>query len=251
MYIITSVDDTSRHNIRLARILNELGLKATFFLNTGGIGREMTPGDVKQLSEWNEIGAHGVSHKSLTNLSKSEISYEIIASKNYLEKLTRKSITSFAYPYGFYNKTVINILQECGFQCGRTIAMFHTNINYPFKIGVTCVTDPITVKYFMIHHTKRFFEDSKHIKHLINLRALLTLTLKDPASLGRWDILIKKILAHLESFRHENMMFHLLIHADNIARRNEWDRLKEILTLLSLKSDNVTLGEAVRFFRRI
>ena len=58
------------------------------------------------------IGSHTVTHPDLTKLSVTNIDSELINSKNYLENITNKPIEYFAYPYGNYNKIVIENVKK-------------------------------------------------------------------------------------------------------------------------------------------
>ena len=62
------------------------------------------------------IGAHGYSHKPLTNLSIKEVKEEILKSKNSLEDILGKEINLMSYPHGSFNSAVKEIVKECGFQ---------------------------------------------------------------------------------------------------------------------------------------
>ena len=68
-----------------------------------------------------EIGAHTISHQMLTKIPLNEAKKEIFQSKSYLENLIGSSLVSFAYPYGAFNKTIINLVKEAGFYYGLTI----------------------------------------------------------------------------------------------------------------------------------
>ncbi len=66
-----------------------------------------------------EIGSHGVSHNVMSRLSKKEQYYEINESKTFLEKIIRKKITSFCYPFGrknSYNSDTIELLNKAKYQ---------------------------------------------------------------------------------------------------------------------------------------
>jgi peptidoglycan/xylan/chitin deacetylase (PgdA/CDA1 family) len=63
-----------------------------------------------------EIGAHTVTHPFLPAHSLEKQLHEIRESKTYLEEILDRPITSFAYPYGFYDSETVNVVRECGFQ---------------------------------------------------------------------------------------------------------------------------------------
>jgi len=113
-------------------ILQDLGLKATFFIPSGFIGKYINglfgkrpvinTQQVRELfSLGHEIGAHTISHQMLTKIPLNKAKKEIFQSKSYLENLIGSSLVSFAYPYGAFNKTIINLVKEAGFYYGLTI----------------------------------------------------------------------------------------------------------------------------------
>lgn len=65
-----------------------------------------------------EIGAHGMSHTRLAELSDSLADYEVRESKRSLEKLLGTEVVSFAYPYGEYNPRHVISVREAGYAFG-------------------------------------------------------------------------------------------------------------------------------------
>ncbi|MGD0345830.1 MAG: polysaccharide deacetylase family protein [Terracidiphilus sp.] len=58
-----------------------------------------------------EFGAHSQTHADLTRLSREQLADEVVGSKSDLENLLGTPVTSFAYPYGFYNDAVRELMQ--------------------------------------------------------------------------------------------------------------------------------------------
>lgn len=66
-----------------------------------------------------EIGAHSVSHRSLSRLPHEEAIFEISRSKEIIEKWTEKPCIHFAFPFGSsrdYNEELIHYVKKTGFQ---------------------------------------------------------------------------------------------------------------------------------------
>jgi peptidoglycan/xylan/chitin deacetylase (PgdA/CDA1 family) len=59
-----------------------------------------------------EIGSHTLNHKYLNNLSEPELENELGESKRILEEQTGASVISVSYPFGKYNKNVLNLSQK-------------------------------------------------------------------------------------------------------------------------------------------
>jgi peptidoglycan/xylan/chitin deacetylase (PgdA/CDA1 family) len=82
----------------------------------------LTHAELKQLASNNlvEIGAHTTTHPVLSAISKTEQQTEIQQSKEILERLLGKPVTSFAYPYGTkadYTSETVEIVRSSGFSC--------------------------------------------------------------------------------------------------------------------------------------
>jgi peptidoglycan/xylan/chitin deacetylase (PgdA/CDA1 family) len=121
-------DDGHRDNVEVALpILEGQGLKGTFFLTTGLLGRELTNsfgphwmmswGDARSLRELgHEIGAHTTSHPVLTELDPEEAWAEIRDGKEELEQRLATAVGSFAYPKGRLSPAVKRLVQDAGFR---------------------------------------------------------------------------------------------------------------------------------------
>ena len=67
-----------------------------------------------------EIGSHGLNHYSLANQDIKIQKKEIFDSKRKLEKILKKTITMFSYPYGWssdINQITINLVKKAGYKC--------------------------------------------------------------------------------------------------------------------------------------
>jgi peptidoglycan/xylan/chitin deacetylase (PgdA/CDA1 family) len=81
-------------------ILKKYDFRATFYVVASEINRpgKLASADLEMLrSEGNEIGSHGFSHRSLTEIGGEEVKQEL---RKSLECLKRYNVRSFAYPYG-------------------------------------------------------------------------------------------------------------------------------------------------------
>ena len=73
----------------------------------------MTESQIREVAEHNiEIGSHSLNHIYLNSLSESCIENELRKSKEYLEKCIDKSVISLSYPFGKFNKTVLNVAKK-------------------------------------------------------------------------------------------------------------------------------------------
>lgn len=62
-----------------------------------------------------EIGAHTMDHYALAGVNIKTATYEIAQSKKTLQDLLHLPITSFAYPYGSFDQSAIQITKDAGF----------------------------------------------------------------------------------------------------------------------------------------
>jgi len=67
-----------------------------------------------------EIGSHTLTHPHLTRLETKELHNELKSSKLTLEDKLGKEVTSFAYPYGEYDRRVVEAVANCGYSCAFT-----------------------------------------------------------------------------------------------------------------------------------
>jgi peptidoglycan/xylan/chitin deacetylase (PgdA/CDA1 family) len=63
-----------------------------------------------------EIGSHTVDHVNLTKQSADGLRYQLTASKEALERLLKRPVTSFCYPYGKYGPREANAVAAAGYQ---------------------------------------------------------------------------------------------------------------------------------------
>jgi len=103
-------------------ILKRLGLKSTNYIVYNFIGKPnyMNKNQISELvnSGLVEIGSHTLNHLDLTSISLKDAVYEIQRSKELLERDYKVSITSFCYPYGFYDTEIIKAVVKAGYTNG-------------------------------------------------------------------------------------------------------------------------------------
>ncbi|NIW20509.1 polysaccharide deacetylase family protein [candidate division KSB1 bacterium] len=68
-----------------------------------------------------EIGSHTASHRSLTQLSNSELRHELDESKCQLEKRIQNKVNVLSYPFGKFDDRVIHFAKMSGYQAACTL----------------------------------------------------------------------------------------------------------------------------------
>ncbi len=105
-------------------ILSTHGMHATFYINSGSVGTSgyMTWTQISDLyMDGNEIGGHGLTHRSLKSLKGIPLRHEICDDRVALINQGFQP-TSFAYPFGNYNTNVKQATEYCGYNSGRTVS---------------------------------------------------------------------------------------------------------------------------------
>lgn len=108
-------------------------IPATLFIPTGYLGKHpewlinqsnkdynelvMTPNELISLpTDLVIIGSHSVTHSDLTLLGEKKLLKELVKSKKDLEGILDKEINLLAFPYGMYNKKVLELSREAGYK---------------------------------------------------------------------------------------------------------------------------------------
>ncbi len=151
--IVLTFDDGDRSNYDFVYpYLKELSIPATFFVYTDGIeDKEKGKSDkciswpeLREISnhELFEIGSHGLTHSSLTDMTEKEMKKEISMSKEILEDNLSEEINTIAYPFGDFDERVIKETKRAGYELGFTcepgIFTFQSN---PLKFGRYAITN--------------------------------------------------------------------------------------------------------------
>ncbi|HEX7120009.1 MAG TPA: polysaccharide deacetylase family protein [Longimicrobiales bacterium] len=126
--------------------LERFDVPATAFVTTGFLGQEfrwdaqarlrqpgggpaapptrraLTPAELQRLAASGlvEIGAHSVTHPRLAEIPRDAQRREIRGSRDTLEALTGRRVTSFSYPHGSAARATVAAVREAGFEraCG-------------------------------------------------------------------------------------------------------------------------------------
>lgn len=121
--VTVSFDDGVVHDRRVIKAFNEWGLKATFNLNSGLLGKpgHVDPSEVAALYKGHEVAIHSVTHPSLARLEASQIVREVLDDRIALENLVGYPVRGMAYPNGSYDDRVIESLRGLGLAYARTV----------------------------------------------------------------------------------------------------------------------------------
>jgi peptidoglycan/xylan/chitin deacetylase (PgdA/CDA1 family) len=116
-------DDGDADNYDVRPILAENGLHATFYVVSGFTGTDgfMTEEQLRGLYEdGHEIGGHTLNHTKLSEVSGADLKREICQDRLNLLAYGFK-VTSFAYPYGYYDVLAKQAVADCGYNSARIV----------------------------------------------------------------------------------------------------------------------------------
>lgn len=134
--LIMSFDDGCVSDIKLAALFDKYHIKGTFNLSSNFIGTtqiwSIKNGDTTRQSyipektilkiyKNHEIAAHSATHKNFLKITKAEIINQINTDIQKLELLTKRKMTSIAYPFGATNDSVSKIVATTALTNARTV----------------------------------------------------------------------------------------------------------------------------------
>jgi peptidoglycan/xylan/chitin deacetylase (PgdA/CDA1 family) len=125
--ITITFDDGYRDTLTIAaQTLADKKLPFTVFVSTANI----TSGDSKFLNRQElielsnisgaTIGSHGHTHTHLAKMPPHDAINDLKHSKDWLEQIVQKPVTTLSYPHGSYNNDVVRIASEIGFEFAAT-----------------------------------------------------------------------------------------------------------------------------------
>jgi peptidoglycan/xylan/chitin deacetylase (PgdA/CDA1 family) len=121
--IVITFDDGYRDNLTIAAPLLQLRqIPFTVFVTTNHVRQGapgfMNPNELRELASYQNviIGAHGLTHRPLTQCTDVELKSELNDSKRYLEDLLAKPVTALSYPFGAVDARVRAAAQRAGYE---------------------------------------------------------------------------------------------------------------------------------------
>ncbi|HIR76023.1 MAG TPA: polysaccharide deacetylase family protein [Candidatus Choladousia intestinipullorum] len=129
-----SYDDAVTQDVRLVRMLNQYGMKGTFNINTGLLGKEsihvqdgktvthnkLRPEEIADVYRGHELAVHGLTHQDLALAGAAAAAYETAADRKNIEDLVKAPVRGMAYPFGTYTEELADMLRLSGISYART-----------------------------------------------------------------------------------------------------------------------------------
>lgn len=128
MRLQASFDDGCRLDLRVAELLDKYEIPATFYLPAAWEKYNLREGriplsqeDAKHLASRFDIGSHSINHPMLTRISFEQAESEIRLSKQLLEGMFEREITSFCPPRGYLNEDLKMVVRKHYTTCRSTL----------------------------------------------------------------------------------------------------------------------------------
>ena len=206
-----SYDDGVTQDIRLISLLNKYGMKATFNLNSGLLGKDgslvregvrvdhikIKPQDVRHVYAGHEVAAHTLTHPFLpTLMDDREVVRQVEEDRQALSALCGYEVVGFAYPGGGINhdKRVADIIREnTGVRYCR-----HTDSSHSFAVQ----TDLFEFAPTVYHHAE-------------------------------WDKMFALGERFLQTKTTETQIFYVWGHAYEFDIHNTWDKFERFLQMMA------------------
>ncbi len=133
--VTLSYDDSMEADKCLIDMMEKYGLKGTFNLIPGWFAKEGTtypegetyrPVTAKMAEDiydhpLAEVSNHGYRHKYMSSLTTTEMAEDMILCRKSLEQIFERHVTGMAYPYGWYDDRLKQVLKICGIKYSRTV----------------------------------------------------------------------------------------------------------------------------------
>jgi len=102
----------------MEQALNQLFVNYSYSFEDKNKSLALSWNQISELSKDNlcTIGSHTLTHGVLPNMSVRQVEAELRDSKLILEQHVSKSIDHFAYPYGAWNESVLNLVREVSYK---------------------------------------------------------------------------------------------------------------------------------------
>lgn len=129
--VALTFDDANDSFLKAWPLLKKYGDTATLYITTSYVGHQtkLTWDQIRQFSDAGvEIGDHTVTHDQMirrvgesTEDFHDRVHAELSESKTKLEKETGRPVITFAYPFGYYENEVLDLIKNEGFTSAVTV----------------------------------------------------------------------------------------------------------------------------------
>lgn len=212
--ITFSYDDGVNQDIRLIKLMDKYGIRATFNLNSALFGVEgddvrrgtyiradrLNKEDVRYVYENHEVAAHTLTHPNLNRVSDQEIIRQVEQDRQNLQDIVRREVKGLAYPGGGvnYNTHVAQVIKK------------YTKAEYA---RTTMNTDSFYTQ-------KNIFELKPNVYHIMNKKRLF--------EIGK---------RFLESKDENDLLLYVWGHSFELDIADGWTQLEAFFYMISGHKD--------------
>ncbi len=122
--VVVTFDDGWADFAGAAEQMAAYSIPSTLYATAGSLGLPgyLTGAALRQVAAAGvEVGAHGVTHCRLDELSPNRLQGEVHAARSALEDLLQRPVSQFAYPHGNYSARVRQAVQEAGYESAAAV----------------------------------------------------------------------------------------------------------------------------------
>ena len=123
-YFVFAIDDGTIYDQKVIDIFNKYNISATFNLNSGLQDfvwykdnlpvRRLDLYKYKSIYNNHEVASHSLTHPYLTSLSDEDVYREVKEDINNIEIIFDRKVTTFSFPFDYFDERTINIIKEVG-----------------------------------------------------------------------------------------------------------------------------------------
>jgi len=136
----------------------------------------MTESEIRHwAAEGFEFGSHTRTHASLPQASQAELIKEVVNSRDELQTLTGLPVLSFAYPFGFWNESVVNVMRGTYHAVLSTEQGFNTLTTDPHllrRVSISAIDGIMSLKFQLITGKRLGYFLPERLKSLDSIRRL-------------------------------------------------------------------------------
>lgn len=155
MRIEISIDDAHKQDLRVAGMIEAVGMRGMFYVpamvDARGHRGQAGLGDsaIRDLASRHEIGFHTFSHPhDMKLLNDKDVWDQVTRGRQFMEDLIGKKITSFCYPRGRYDARAVKAVMASGYVEARTVDVGHVKADYdPYRKPTTVHIHPRRQEY--------------------------------------------------------------------------------------------------------
>lgn len=220
-YLTTSWDDGHPLDRRVAELLAKYALRGTFYVPRAAERPTLTAAALRDLGSVAEVGAHTLHHVVLRGAPAPQAWEEIAGSRRWLEDTLGIPCPMFCPPQGKFSPRDLALIRAAGFTGVRTVELL--SLDAPrSQAGLRIL--PTTIQAHP-HGPLAYLRNTLKRAALGNLWRFIT-----HGRARDWGRLAEALL---QQAARRGGVFHLWGHSWELEETGQWQRLEDVLRLLS------------------